>query len=422
MSLPLCPSFPPPIVSNQPQLPNHPTGPNNHQQSSRQPLQPPLQSTHTNSASFSQPTLYSTNTPSWALPPTTQSEISATNQHQQYRQPIHTQQQPQQQPPQPPQPKLQQPIAPWSNTLTLNGHVGPVLTICLNEAGSHVLSGGQDRTVRLWNPRNQNSQKNLLTTFNDGRITHAIADIAVLPGSKQFVTCGGTTRALLWDLNTKQLTRKFNGHSLRVNCVEQGAFGEVLLTGGYDRLVVAHDLRTRNEIQTLPKCKDSVESLAVVDQDIIASDANGCVYTFDIRTGTLRTDEYHAPIGHLCISPDSRCIALSCQDGKVRLVERATGLLLSEFQGEHVTTDFKIGCAFVDHGRVVVTGSEDGKIVMYDTLTEKIHGILVSSNDNNQEPERTAVCTLGSSRDYGFLISGSYDGSIKVWSPSSSSK
>ena len=72
--------------------------------------------------------------------------------------------------------------------------------------------------------------------------------------------------------------------------------------------------------------------------------------------------------------------------------------------------------------RVVVTGSEDGKIVMYDTLTEKIHGILVSSNDNNQEPERTAVCTLGSSRDYGFLISGSYDGSIKVWSPSSSSK
>jgi WD40 repeat protein len=37
-----------------------------------------------------------------------------------------------------------------------------VLTICLNEAGSHVLSGGQDRTVRLWNPRNQNSQKNFL--------------------------------------------------------------------------------------------------------------------------------------------------------------------------------------------------------------------------------------------------------------------
>ena len=74
------------------------------------------------------------------------------------------------------------------------------------------------------------------------------------------------------------LCRKFNGHSLRVNCVEHGASGDVLFTGGYDRLVVAHDLRARTEIQTLPICKDSVESLLVVGHDILASDANGCVY------------------------------------------------------------------------------------------------------------------------------------------------
>ena len=328
-------------------------------------------------------------------------------------------------------PSSSYPRAPWSNRLTLVGHVGPVLTVCLNEAGSHVLSGGQDRTVRLWNPRNPDTNKNLLATFNDGRITHAIADIAVLPGSKQFVTCGGTTRALLWDLNTKQLTRKFNGHSLRVNCVEHGASGDVLFTGGYDRLIVAHDLRSRTEVQTLPKCKDSVESIAIVGTDIVASDANGCMYTFDVRTGTLRIDNYHTPIGYFKISPDQRCAALSCQDGKVRLVERSSGLLLSTFQGAHVTTDFKIGCTFVNHGSVVVTGSEDGNIVMYDTVTEKIHGVLPkqvvddvrdsgssfrahrrASPDN---PEVTAVCTLGTSRDYGFFISGSYDGTISVW-------
>jgi WD40 repeat protein len=99
------------------------------------------------------------------------------------------------------------PDAPWTNTMTLQGHTGAVLCVCLNEAGSHCLTGGQDRTVKLWNPRNSNPTKNILTTFNDGRITHPVADIAVLPGSKRFVTCGGTTRALLWDLNTKQLSR-----------------------------------------------------------------------------------------------------------------------------------------------------------------------------------------------------------------------
>ena len=256
--------------------------------------------------------------------------------------------------------------------------------------------------------------KNLLTTFKDGRITHAIADIAVLPGSKKFVTCGGTTRALLWDLQTKQLARKFNGHSLRVNCVEHGASGDVLFTGGYDRLVVAHDLRARKEIQTLPICKDSVESLVVVGSTVIASDANGCVYHYDVRFGTLRIDNYHAPIGHISVSPDLRCLALSCQDGCVRMVELGTGLMLGKYQGGHVTTDYKIGCTFVDAGRTIVSGSENGHLVMYDVLSEKVQGVL-NGGGGGGGGCGNAVCTMGMSRDYGYLISGGYDGMIQIW-------
>jgi WD40 repeat protein len=99
------------------------------------------------------------------------------------------------------------PKAPWNKTMTLKGHTNAVLCVCLNESGSHCLTGGQDRTIRLWNPRNNDPNKNLVATFNDGRITHSIADMTILPGSKKFITCGGTTRALLWDLKTKQLSR-----------------------------------------------------------------------------------------------------------------------------------------------------------------------------------------------------------------------
>jgi len=74
-----------------------------------------------------------------------------------------------------------------------------------------------------------------------------------------------------------------------------------------------------------------------------------------VRAGRLRVDNYHAPIGHMSVSPDGRCLALSCQDGRVRLVERATGLLLGTFAGSHVTTDYKIGCTFADQGRTVGT-------------------------------------------------------------------
>jgi len=188
-----------------------------------------------------------------------------------------------------------------------------------------------------------------------------------------------------------------------------------------------------------------------------------------VRAGRLRVDNYHAPIGHMSVSPDGRCLALSCQDGRVRLVERATGLLLGTFAGSHVTTDYKIGCTFADQGRTVgtkwtlevrgtvyctdlfrlsfvcllfvfclsfvgfrlsfvvfllsaVTGSENGQVVMYDVMSEQVQGVLrppvLSSVSNRRDYGRTgneAVCTVGLSRDYHFLISAGYDGLVHVW-------
>lgn len=35
---------------------------------------------------------------------------------------------------------------------TLKGHSGPVNAVCYDHLGQYCLSGGRDRTVRLWNP------------------------------------------------------------------------------------------------------------------------------------------------------------------------------------------------------------------------------------------------------------------------------
>jgi mitogen-activated protein kinase organizer 1 len=349
------------------------------------------------------------------------------------------------QPPQPPQPPPQPPLphpsapSPWANTRTLCGHAGAVLCLRLNASGSHLLTGGQDRTVRLWNPRKADPATACLATFRDGRLSHPVADIAVLPGSRQFATCGGTTQALLWDLKTKQLVRKMSGHSLRVNCVAEGAQGSVLVTGGYDRSVCVHDLRSRGTIQTMERCcRDSVESVCVAGKEIIAASADGHVYVFDVAAGKLRVDGYHAPIGFIAPSrhDGGRTLLLSCQGGVgLCLTERATGLVLGRFRGAHRTTDFKIGCAFLDRGRMVCTGSETGDLVVYDTLSERaVHRLCPEFEEGarggggsgggaeaawearrTRPPEQVAVATLAASRDFGFLAAGSYDGSVRIW-------
>lgn len=35
---------------------------------------------------------------------------------------------------------------------TLEGHQGPVHTLSYNSNGQYALSGGQDRSIKLWNP------------------------------------------------------------------------------------------------------------------------------------------------------------------------------------------------------------------------------------------------------------------------------
>lgn len=42
---------------------------------------------------------------------------------------------------------------PTTIELTLKGHTGPVNDICYNVNGQYCLSGGKDRSVRLWNAK-----------------------------------------------------------------------------------------------------------------------------------------------------------------------------------------------------------------------------------------------------------------------------
>src|SRR5689334_13837255 len=49
----------------------------------------------------------------------------------------------------PPAPRVPLPTSPH---LTLAAHLGPVHVVTYNADGNYCLTGGQDKTIRLWNP------------------------------------------------------------------------------------------------------------------------------------------------------------------------------------------------------------------------------------------------------------------------------
>ena len=66
----------------------------------------------------------------------------------------------------------------------------------------------------------------------------------------------------------------------------------------------------------------------------MACSVDGTVRRFDVRTGTLYTDDIGQAITALAISHDGHCVLTACLDGRMRLLDKASGTLLAQYQGE----------------------------------------------------------------------------------------
>ena len=76
------------------------------------------------------------------------------------------------------------------------------------------MSGHADRVVRLWN-----TQKGTFVSAFEGAHNREIFDIAISADNESFVTCGGDRLVYFWEVLKGHWTRKFDGHTQRVNTV-----------------------------------------------------------------------------------------------------------------------------------------------------------------------------------------------------------
>ena len=67
--------------------------------------------------------------------------------------------------------------------------------------------------------------------------------------------------------------------------------------------------------------------------EIIASSVDGTVRRFDVRMGCVDVDQLGAPITAMALSHDGNCVLASCLDGRMRLLDKASGELLAQYSG-----------------------------------------------------------------------------------------
>ncbi|MET8940470.1 WD40 repeat domain-containing protein, partial [Streptomyces rubiginosohelvolus] len=172
---------------------------------------------------------------------------------------------------------------------TLTGHTGTVdsVAVAVLEGRPHVVTGGSDSTVRVWDLAT-GTQTLELTGHTD---TVDSVAVAVLEGRPHVVAGGSDSTVRVWDLATGTQTLELTGHTDTVDSVAVAVLEghPHVVTGSYDGSVRVWDLAAGTQTLELTGHSDAVAvAVAVLEgrPHVVAGGSDSTVRVWDLATGT----------------------------------------------------------------------------------------------------------------------------------------
>ena len=263
--------------------------------------------------------------------------------------------------------------------------------------------------------------------------TRGINDVCWSPTAEYLATASDDKSLRLYDATKGETFVEFKGHQNFVFCCKFNPQSNLLVSGSYDETVKLFDVRCGECVMTLPAHSDPVTGVDFSPDGtcIVSGSYDGLIRVWDTATGEcLKTiyAEGNPPVGNVLFAPNGRYVLGGNLDSKLRLWDvtgrvglegenatnesgQRTGKCSKTYSG-HLNSRFCVFSAFSIANRdrqSIVSGSEDGKVYIYDLQSRNIRQTL---NAHSQ-----AVLAVDAHKSLELISSGGIDKTVRFWAP-----
>ncbi|MCA2810388.1 hypothetical protein [Microcystis sp. M095S1] len=284
----------------------------------------------------------------------------------------------------------------------LEGHDNSVLSVNFSPDGKTLVSGSDDKTIKLWNVE---TGKEIRTLYGHD---NSVTSVNFSPDGKTLVSGSDDNTIKLWNVETGQEIRTLYGHDSYVSSVNFSPDGKTLVSGSYDKTIKLWDVETGQEIRTLYGHDNFVYSVnfSPDGKTLVSGSNDKTIKLWNVETGQeIRTFKGHdSYVYSVNFSPDGKTLVSGSNDKTIKLWNVETGQEIRTLKG-HDSSVYSVN--FSPDGKTLVSGSYDKTIKLWDVETGQEIRTLYGHD--------SYVWSVNFSPDGKTLVSGSDDKTIKLW-------
>ncbi|KAL6973122.1 autophagy protein 16, interacts with Atg12p-Atg5p, partial [Sarracenia purpurea var. burkii] len=246
-------------------------------------------------------------------------------------------------------------------------HDGGCAAIFFEYNSGKLVSGGQDRTIKMWDTNTGLLNRSLYGCLG------SVLDLTVTHDNKSVIAASSSNNLYVWDVSSGRMHHTLTGHTDKVCAVDVSKVSSRhVVSAAYDRTIKVWDLQKGY-------CTNTI---------IFPSNCNA-----------------------LCFSMDGQTICSGHVDGNLRLWDIQTGKLLSEVAAHSLAVT---SISPSRNGNVILTSGRDNLHNLFDIRSLEVCGTLRASG-NRMASNWSRSCI---SPDDNYVAAGSADGSVYIWSVS----